>query len=276
MSSSDLDPVDLSIDFEGTELLSIQYLLSGKNSQYGFKFELMGLNKANFIGSRDEQMLDTQMVQTAEQTGDLRKVTFYISHEDTSNRTRAVQLNFFEDGHVTSSSEVTPDAYNRFVNAIHTTKQSSDYLVSLEELMEDYLYNVELDAEVEWRRDQILTDFETLLSEKLDIAEGDVMESYMYRMLISNIGVDIYERVTDQDVDPEDYTIPSELNGQIQEFFTVYAQHNIPGSGKNEYPVVASEIDKLIKNWSKESDSKFSRGAIGLLEYYTDDYDLDI
>lgn len=274
LSLEELETLDLSLDFDGTELLAIQYLLGGQNSRYGFKFELMGLNKADFSGSRDEEMLRNQLVKDAEQTGDLRKVTFYVEHEDSNGQIRAVQLNFYEDGHTTSSNEVTPSEYDRFVDAIYTAKSYSKYLTSLNELLEDYVQMMELSEEREWRKQSTAEAFIDISTNHLGVDKDDILGRYMHNMVLANIGIEIYGTVTEKIDNPTGSEVTGAWGGEVEDFFKTYAQYNIPNAGSREYEHVASNLSLLVSEWKDSEDYQAGGDAIGLLEFFVEEYDI--
>ncbi|GKZ16071.1 hypothetical protein [Haladaptatus sp. T7] len=271
----EIDPIDLSIQFEGTELLAIQYLLGGQNSSYGFKFDLLSLDKADFSGSRDEEMLKNKLVRDAEQTGDLRKVTFYVPLDERSEM-RAVQLNFYEDGHTTSSAEVTPNEYDQFVNAIYTAEKYSDYMTSLDELLNKYVYNISLDAEKEMKKTDVIGEFTEISTTKLGVSNDDVLGRYMHNMVLANIGIEIYKIVTEEDKYEVEHEVSEIWDGNIANFFKRYAQHNIPQSADQDYQVVALNINRLITKWQDSEDYQSPGNAISLLEFFVEDYDLQL
>jgi len=270
----ELDTVDLSVELDGTELLTIQYLLGGQNSRYGFKFELLGLDKADFSGSRDEEMLQNQLVQDAEQTGDLRKVTFYVEHQDSNGQTRAVQLNFYEDGHTTSSNEVTPSEYDRFIDAIYTARSYSEYLTSLNELLEEYAQTMELSEEREWRKEKVAEEFIDISTSDLGVNENDILGRYMHNMILANIGIDIYGEVSERVDNPSESEVTGAWGGPIADFFKTYAQYNIPNAGTREYKFVASNLSQLVSEWTDSEDYQTGGDAIGLLEFFVEEYDI--
>ncbi|UPV76199.1 hypothetical protein M0R89_09140 [Halorussus limi] len=266
---------NMSLNLKGMELLAIQYLLDGKNSAYGYKFELVGLDKADFSGSRDEQMLDTRLVQEAEEAGNLRKVKFYVTHEDSPKRTRAIQLNFFEDGHVTSTSEVRPSEFDEIVNAISIAKSYSPYLNSLNDLLKDYIHELELDAQRKKHKKRVNHAFDELLSSELDISNDAVIESHMHKMIFANIGIHLYEIAREQeDLVFDDDSVPYFWPDKVKEFFTLYAQYNIPEVGEREYMFMASKLKQIIDEWVEKDDSETLNGAMGLLQTFIEKYDL--
>ncbi|WP_231183524.1 hypothetical protein [Haladaptatus sp. DYF46] len=271
----EMDPIDLSIQLKGTELLTIQYLLEGQNSRYGFKFDLLSLDKADFSGSRDEEMLKNKLVRDAEQTGDLRKVTFYVPIGESSEM-RAVQLNFYEDGHTTSSAEVTPHEYDQFVDAIHTAEKYSDYMKSLDEILDEYVQDVTLTEEKKLKKKDVVRRFTEISTSKLGVSDDDVLGRYMHNMVLANIGIEIYQIVANEEESNSDHKISETWGGNIENFFKRYAQYNIPHAADRDYQIVASNINRLIAKWQGSEGYQNSASAIALLEYFVEDYDLQL
>lgn len=274
-SQKELNPIDLSVELEGTELLTIQYLLEGQNSRYGFKFDLLSLDKADFSGSRDEEMLKNELVRDAEQTGDLRKVTFYVPLGSASEM-RAVQLNFYEDGHTTSSAEVRPREYDRFVKSIHTAEKYSEYLNSLDDLLDEYVQDVSLKEEKKLKKSEVARRFTEVSKSKLDVPDDDVLGRYIHNMVLANIGIEMQKAISNREGYSSEHVVPEPWGGDIENFFKRYAQYNVPGFADKDYKVIASNMDSLITEWKRNEDKSSSANAISLLEYFVEDYDLQL
>jgi hypothetical protein len=219
-------------------------------------------------------MLDTTLVKEAERAGDLRKVRFYVSHEDRPDREWTIQLNFYEDGHIRSSSEVHPREFDEIVHSISVTKDYSEYLVSLNELIDEIIQDIELEGRRDLFRDRIDTGVEKYVLSKTNITRSDIIEVHMYKMVIANIAIQLYEVAKEMDYDLDPSSTDS-WNGKVREFFQSYAQYQITEVGDEEYMFVATRTDQLIDEWKETKDSIESlHGAMGLLETFVDTYDL--
>jgi len=265
-------PPNLSLNLEGMELLTIQYMLDGKNTEYGYKFKLLGLDKASFSGSRDEDMLGTSLVQTAEEAGNLRKVKFYIHHVESPEKSRAVKLNFYEDGHITSGSEITPEEFDKIVEAISATKAYSKYLSSLDDLIDDYITEINLKGEREKHRNRVSHAFEELSSNELNVSSDHVVDSYIHSMVLANIGIGLYEKSTSgSDLDYDPNMVPTDWHPHISKFFENYAQYQMEGIPEEAHNFVVSNINKLL---DAVDPTEEGYSAITLLEEAQQQYDL--
>lgn len=265
------------VSLDGAELLAIQYLLDGKNSGYGYKFDvIIGINKANFSGPRNHEMLKTNLVQTAEETGELRKVKFYRVHKDTSEMKRAVQFNFYEDGHVRSSSEVPPEVYNNIVEVVSSAKRHSGMLESLSDLMDEYIHGIRLEAQKESHRSSVETNFNKLIDSLSYTGNNNMLEQYMYSTAIANIGISL---LSDGSVTNRPgynlNNLPDMWQSHIQEFFENYIQHSMSTVPKAKYVSCAKHLNQMLESWRSGYDrDEDPRGAIGLIDYYKNNYDI--
>lgn len=265
-------PPNLSLDLEGMELLTIQYMLDGKNTEYGYKFKLVGLDKASFSGSRDEDMLDTSLVQTAEEAGDLRKVKFYIQHVESPEKSRAVKLNFYEDGHITSGSEITPEEFDKIVEAIAATKSYSKYLNSLDTLIDEYILEINLEGEREKYRNRVSRAFKKLSSNNLNVSTDHVVDSYIHSMVLANIGIGLYKKsISKSDLDYDPSMVPTDWDQHISRFFEDYVQYQMEGVPEEAHNFVASKLNSLLETVDP---SEEDYDAITLLEEAQRQYDL--
>lgn len=267
---------DFSLSLRGMELLTIQYLLDGKNSAYGYRFELLGLDKADFSGSREEEMLDTNLVQQAEEAGDLRKVKFYITNRSSPADDRAIQLNFYEDGHVTATKEARPEEYDEIVDSIATTKQYSQYLISLDDRIDDYIQEVTLRDERRVHRSRVNREFEQLIESGIGVSPDQTVEMHIYKMILANIGLQLYSTVQNINKKETSSEVPEAYAGSIKSFFTNYAQYQLSDVDDRDYPYVANGISDIIDNSKDTGDENPSEtDAIELLQAFIDTYDID-
>lgn len=269
--SSDI-PNNLSLNLEGMELLTIQYLLDGKNTEYGYKFRLIGLDKASFSGSRDEEMLDTRLVQRAEEAGALRKVKFYIEHKESPEKSRAIKLNFYEDGHVTSRGEVTSNEFNKIVEAISATREHSEYLTSLDDLIGDYITEIELEGERGRHRNRVNHAFSDLVESELHVSTDSVVDNYIHKMIVANVGLALYEKSqSESGLDFDASLVPTDWDPYVSKFFEYYTQYEMDNIEEEAHNYVVSSINELIEDVQPTADDY---DAMTLLEKAIERHDL--
>lgn len=260
------------LDMNETELLLLRREMEGDISGLGYTLEIAGLDKADFTGRRDEDMVDTSLVKAADEAGQIRKIKFYVDHpEATADSERDVMLRIFDDGHLTTSKPVPSELLNAAVEQIHAIRGHNDFLTPMSELIYSYVRAKFKGQSTPMRNAHISKTnlaFNNLIEEYFERADTPTEELRLYKSMIANIGIRLCEegipRVADVDgvAEVDDFY---DLEGKIEEFFRDYSERTLGVRGI-DYGELSNHLDHLLRqDWES---------PIEIIEHAIDLYDL--
>ncbi|WP_147301736.1 MULTISPECIES: hypothetical protein [unclassified Haloferax] len=249
------------LKFRSTELLFLQYLMDGSN--YGAKydsFRLSDLGTADFKGNEGGNIQDSDIVQQANQTGQLCHVRFYTHFTDDNGHEKSVQIQLYGDGHLRTSVPVPVRFFNEIVSHVDSILEYRIYLVPITELMAKYVDNsfgFLPEERIEHIQDTQLA-FKGLVSEYFDSSEYEGDERHIYESIVANIGKELN---TIRDLSKSKYPNPSGVTefpnqeNKVGDFFNDYARLEQGSEGHN-FGTLSAHLDHILtaKNWQSPVD----------------------
>lgn len=254
-----------------TQLLLLLQEMEGDISGLGYTIEIAGVDTADYTGQRDEDMVGTELIQVADEAGQIRKIKFYVDHpaEDESEE-RDVMLRIFDDGHLTTSKPVPTNLLDVIIRRIDTIRDYNEYLTPLNELLRSYVREKFRGKSTMMRQTHISNTheaFNDLIEEYFESDETPTEELRLYKSMIANIGVKLCK---------EGFSEPSAAEGatdgflakegKIQEFFNDYNRRVLEDPTDVDFDGLSSQLDHLLRqNWDSPTD---------IIEYAIETYDL--
>lgn len=260
------------LELNGTELLLLQQQMEGDVAGLGYTLEVVGVDRADFTGTPEEDIHRTNIVQEADESGEIRKVKFYIDYPGTpTDPERAIMLSIFNDGHLTCSKPVTPDLLDATVNEIALVKSFAGFLIPLNRLMDEYLEDKFRGRSTRRKRAharETSVAFRELVEQSFDATQVSGAQHRLYQSLVASIGVKLCEGGVPStsgypDIDSS-LSIP-DTSGKIKEFFEDYSRH-VFSESSIDYSSLASHLRHiLIQDWDR---------PLEIVEFAIDTYDL--
>lgn len=244
-----------------TELLLLQQQMRGNVAGLGYRLEVVGVDTADFTGTRDEDIHRSHLVREANESGQIRKIKYYIDYPgQPDDPQRSVMLRIFEDGHVTCTRPVRPDLFDVVVDEIAAIKEYDNYLTPLNELMEEYIGNQfrgqSSRRKVAYARETNEA-FRDLVEQYFDPNEVSGAQHRLYQSLVASFGVILCEDgvpLVDEFDDVDDADRLHDPNGNIQEFFEDYARR-VLHQDDIDYNALSSHLRAILQeDWDQPLD----------------------
>ena len=122
------------IQLRETELLYFQNAMSGDNSGLDFgNFIDNRLNTAKYRGPRQETLTRSNVLQPAQNEGEITQVRFYYSYDSWN-----VQVRIHRDGHLTTTKETRPDFANKIEDHLGTILEVRKFLTPIDERISEF------------------------------------------------------------------------------------------------------------------------------------------
>jgi hypothetical protein len=249
------------VNLNEAQLLLLQQEMQGDVSGLGYRLEVVGVDTADFTGGRDEDLHRTSIVREADESGQIRKIKFYIDYSGQQNEpSQAVMLRVFDDGHVTCTKPVHPNLLDLIVDSISDIKEYEEFLVPLNGLMERYIDD-KFRGRSSRRKYSHARDtneaFRELVEHHFDPDRVSGAQHRLYQSLIANVGVAIceggvppvgeFDEVTEADG-------VSDSDGKIQEFFEDYSRR-VLNQDDVDFDVLRSHLTFILqKDWDSPLD----------------------
>lgn len=243
------------------QLLLLQQEMQGDVSGLGYRLEVVGVDTADFTGGRDEDLHRTSIVREADESGQIRKIKFYIDYPGQHNEPdQAVMLRVFEDGHVTCTKPVHPDLLDVIIDNIGDIKQFESYLIPLNELMAQYIDDKFRGRSSRRKYSHARNTneaFQGLVEHHFDAGQVSGAQHRLYQSLIANIGIALCEdgvpSIDEFDEITEVYSF-LDPDGMIQGFFEDYSRRAF-NQNNIDFNALRSHLTHVLqKDWNSQLD----------------------
>lgn len=278
------------MELNETELLLLLHEQAGDVSGLGYRLEIAGVDRADYRGTRYEDMHGTGVVSEADEVGEIRKIDFYVDYEgEVGEPDRAVILSVYEDGHINCSKEVRPEIVDELKDAIVEVRSYREYLTPLNSLIDEYA-DSKFKGQSSRRKFSYFGDINKGFEEMIKTYFGeDTFEGprgRLYQTLLANIGIALLTQGTDSDdikaPDSDGYEGVSDFpefpddTGMVEQFFQDYARHVLNEPDGIDFEELSNHLHHLLNGPDSESglDPDWDH-PISILEYTIEKYALE-
>lgn len=260
------------LELNQTELLLLQQEMEGDVSGLGYTLEIAGVDTADISGTRDEDMFGTHIVKSIDESGQIRKIKFYVDYLGEDEPERAVMLRIFDNGHLTTSKPVQTELLDAIVDEIKTIRNYKGYLTPLSELIFSYA-PAKFRGQPSTARASYIRKtheaFNRLIERNFGGSDTPTSEERLYRSMVANIGIKLCETGIPTAEDTTDVYTTDEFydyEGKIEEFFNDITRRQLDLRSIN-YDELSNHLNHLLEqDWDSPVD---------IIEYAIEKYDLN-
>lgn len=260
------------LELNEIELLLLLQEMEGDISGLGYTIEIAGVDTADYTGQRDEDMVDTDIVQAADEAGNIRKIKFYVDHPHDDEGERDVMLRIFDDGHLTTSKPVPPELLDVIIEQIDNIRDYNEFLTPLNEILRSYIRDKFRGKSTPMREShnrQTHIAFNNLIEEYFEKENTPTEELQLYKSMIVNIGIRLCDSGISEAANVDGVSEVDEFydhEGKIQECFEDYTRRVLQKRADIDYDELSNHLDHLLRqNWDS---------PIEIIEYSIQKYDL--